>query len=207
MPPTGVLMSTCLSSPFFSFFTLMLHAARRSNIIADPRHIKLLVLPKLETSASDLYRPLYPGATLRDVGYSDRKMATNWNLAEERFYSRNFRHGRVGERAHVVFDLGEVARQVGISHGDHGSFCRRIVEQLLQKRLGGICHCHGVSDLARGWYHIDRRNDGFRFVECLQNFVAHTGCDPRIHINHACIRDASAKLAPKGTARFGAHVV
>src|SRR4029077_19621882 len=99
MPPTGVLMSTCVSCPFFSFFTLMLHAD--SNRIATIRNatsaISYLVLPIACSLLGNLHRTFQPSTALSDVGNRDRKMATNRNFSEERFHCRHLGDRRVGK--------------------------------------------------------------------------------------------------------------
>src|ERR1700756_103321 len=110
MPPTGVSISTCLSSPFCCFFTFTLHAGKSRLIrIANPRAERLarcdLVLRMGRTSFGDLRRTFEAGAALRNVWNSNRQMPVNRNFAEESLDGRDFRDARVGKRAHIIFDL------------------------------------------------------------------------------------------------------
>src|ERR1700736_854681 len=73
MPPTRVLMSTCLSSPFASFFTLTLQAGRSSSRVtaeAANKHRELavfgsLALGMLRSSTSDVSL-LSPGVHIHE---------------------------------------------------------------------------------------------------------------------------------------------
>src|SRR5437899_2940059 len=122
MPPTGVLISTCLSSPFFSFFTLTLQAgsnkdANVAHAKASPQSPRNLVLRMPYPFYSNLRRTFEAGAALGNIWDADGQTPANWNLPEKRFNRAHLRHVRVGKRAHVVFDLGKIAGQIGMSHG------------------------------------------------------------------------------------------
>src|SRR5215470_9695762 len=105
MPPTGVLMSTCLSWPFFSFLTLMLHAGSSninpSNITSIALMDGMLILPT-GTSARDLRRTFQSGASLGDVRNRDRQTPVNGNFPEQRPDGSHFRNGGIRERTEVV---------------------------------------------------------------------------------------------------------
>src|SRR5271168_2418217 len=120
MPPTGVLMSTCLSCPSFSFLTFTLQAGKsrvvraaraRANGNADGNLLRMR-----GTSVGGLCRALDAGAALGDVRNGDGEMAAHRNLAEQGFDGGDFRNRGVGEGTHVIFDPGKIAGQVGISH-------------------------------------------------------------------------------------------
>src|SRR5215471_10504428 len=158
MPPTGVLMSTCLSWPFFSLLTLMLHAGSSninpSSVTNMARMDGTLILPT-GTSARDLRRAFQSGASLGDIRNRDRQAPANGNFAEQRLDRSHFRHGRIRESTEVGLDLGEVARQVGIPHGDHRGLSGGVIEKVFKKRSGRIRHRHGIADLARHRTHIN----------------------------------------------------
>src|SRR6201998_216702 len=110
MPPTGVWISTCLSSPFCSFFTFKLHAERRS--IAPVESAKRnanqksnLVLRMAGSSFGNLRRTLESDAALRDIGNRDRQMAANRNLPKQGLDRGHLRHGRVRKCANVIFGV------------------------------------------------------------------------------------------------------
>src|SRR5208337_3432582 len=111
MPPSGVLMSTCLSSPPFSFCTLTLHAESAAISISPQAKMPTLVL-RMRPSLGKLRRTLDPGAPFGDVRNSHGQMAAHWNLPEQRLDRCQLRHRRVGKRTHVILDLGEIAGQI-----------------------------------------------------------------------------------------------
>src|SRR5580765_4809332 len=117
MPPTGVLISTCLSCPFCSLRTFTLQAVR--NKIANPRPPRVemggLFLDMPRPSCGYLSRTLQTRAALGNVRYGDRKMAMNRNLSEQSFYRGYFGDRCVGKRAHVILDFGKIARQIRIT--------------------------------------------------------------------------------------------
>src|SRR5215469_4511498 len=121
MPPTRVLISTCLSCPSFCFFTLMLHP--RPTTAASPRASvpanRTLILAMRSPSLRNLRGTLQSCAALRDARNRDRQTAANRNLSKQCLDRRYLRDRRVGKRAHVIFDLGKIARQVRIPHGHH----------------------------------------------------------------------------------------
>src|ERR1035438_654247 len=107
-------MSTCLSSPFCSFFTFTLQAGRsRAARVASPTASVLticdLVLRMWRPSFGDLCRAFETGAALGNIRNGDGQMAANRNLPEERFDRAHLRHGRIGKRTHAILDLGEIA--------------------------------------------------------------------------------------------------
>src|SRR4029077_19378524 len=136
MPPTRVLMSTCFSSPFFSFFTLTLQASENSSAIA--KHITTLVLPIARSSLCNLCRTLQAGASFRNIRNRHRQMPANWNLSKQGLDGCNFANAAIGRGAHVSFDLREIACQIRVPHCDHRCLSRPTVEQLLEKRSGCV---------------------------------------------------------------------
>src|SRR5579871_5245371 len=109
MPPIGVLMSTCLSSPFFSFCTFTLQADNSiKTAMENPRTTVLSISLRMRSSSlRNVCRTLQSDAALRDIRNRNRQVSANRNLAEKRLDRRHFRDRRIRERAHVVFDLGE----------------------------------------------------------------------------------------------------
>src|SRR5262249_23122351 len=103
MPPIGVLMSTCLPWPLFSFLTFTLHD---ESSIASVRNTipigQYLVLPMACPSPGDLRGTFQPSATLRDVRNRDRKTTANRNFSEKCFDRCDLGDRRVGKSAHVV---------------------------------------------------------------------------------------------------------
>src|ERR1035438_9469897 len=105
MPPTGVSMSTCLSSPFCSFFTFTLQAGNSTvTRAASPRTNVLtigeLVLRMGRLSFGDWGRRFETGAALGDIRNGNGQMTANRNFSEERFDRGHFRYGRIGKRTH-----------------------------------------------------------------------------------------------------------
>src|ERR1700739_1040697 len=112
MPPTGVWISTCLSSPFCSFFTFTLQAERRSSAPMENANKNAgrnpnLVLRMARFSFDNLPLTLKAGAAVRDIGNRDRQMAANWNLPKQCFDRGHFRHRRIRKCANVIFGVGE----------------------------------------------------------------------------------------------------
>src|SRR5271154_6398805 len=127
MPPAKVLISTCLSCPFASFFTFTLHAGTRSAANMAPAamtNTETLFLPMLSSSAGNLKWALDAGAPPGDIRNAHGKMPANGDFAEQRLDCRYFRNCRVGKRAHVVLDLRKIRRQIRIPHSDHRGFSR-----------------------------------------------------------------------------------
>src|SRR3954453_3383731 len=106
----GVLMSTCLSCPFFSFCTFTLHAERSKAATNTSR------IPAFNNLVFGMHRPfpgnlggaLQPCAALCDVWDRDRKMAANRNLSKKRLHRGYLGDRRVGKCTHVILDLREV---------------------------------------------------------------------------------------------------
>src|SRR5579862_573688 len=170
MPPTGVSISTCLSSPFCCFFTFTLQAGKdKVTRIAIPKTKKPmscnLILRMRRTSFGDLRRTFEAGAALRNVWNGDWQMAVNRNFAEESLDSRDFRDARIGKRAYIIFDLGKIAGQIRIPHGDDGGLSSSMIEQLLQQKAGGVGHCHRIAHFPRRRNDVDGRNHSLRLVD------------------------------------------
>src|SRR5690242_19650973 len=108
----------------------MLHAERNSSKITLAKEVKFLVLCMKRTPTGNLRWTLDSSSPLSDVGNCDWKASMNWDFAKERFHGCHFGYGGVRESANVVFNFGEVAGQVGISHRDHRSLRCCVVEQL-----------------------------------------------------------------------------
>src|SRR5436309_2835393 len=135
MPPSGVLISTSLSSPLFSFFTLTLQPASKM-LRTAPHTTSTRIAEKLLLSmrrASLRYGALHPRSALRDVRDRDRQMTSNGNLPKQRLHRRHFRDRRIRKRAHVILDLWKIAGQVWIPHRHHRRLLYRAIHQLLQQ--------------------------------------------------------------------------
>src|ERR1700722_20375454 len=103
----GVLISTCLSCPFDSFFTLTLQAP--SSAIANaaaarltPRAQRNLLLCIRSPSVRHLRWAFDSGATLRHIRNRYRQMSANRNLAKQRLDRTQFRDRRIRESTNVV---------------------------------------------------------------------------------------------------------
>src|ERR1700674_1777374 len=126
-------MSTCLSSPFSLFFTFTLQPARRSAArVANPNanlpSTRNLVLRMGRPSLGNLRRARKAFAPLGDIWNGDGKVAANRNLPEKPFDRPDLRDGRVGKCTHVILNLGEIAGQVRIPHGDDRRLFRGMIE-------------------------------------------------------------------------------
>src|SRR5581483_4250099 len=126
--PSGVRISTFFSWPFFSFCTFMLQPPRSAINITETSNS---VVRMQRSSIRNLRRTLHSRAALGNVRNGDRQMPANGNLAEQTLHGRNFRNRRVGKRTHVVFNLGEICRQIWISYRYHCGLRRRMIQQLL----------------------------------------------------------------------------
>src|SRR5947209_13110639 len=104
MPPSGVLISTSLSSPLFSFFTFTLQPLVVSTAAmlnsASKRQIQESFLRMNRSSLR--YGTLHPRSALRDVRDRDRQMTSNGNLPKQRLHRRHFRDRRIRKSANVV---------------------------------------------------------------------------------------------------------
>src|SRR3954468_20928844 len=129
MPPMGVLMSTCLSCPSFSFFTFTLHAGS-SRAATDTSRIPVrqnLVCRMCCSFPGNLGWAFQACAALGDVWNRDRKMAANWNLSKERLHRSYLGDRRVGKCAQVILNFREVACEVRVSHRHDRSFLRGMI--------------------------------------------------------------------------------
>src|SRR5713226_2555688 len=96
MPPNGVVMSTFLSSPLLSFFTLTLHAISSNRAVASRKKLKSRVRmgkpPFLFLSPAR-----NPFTARRHSGDCHRQVSMNFNLSEQgldRAGLRNLRGGK-----------------------------------------------------------------------------------------------------------------
>src|ERR1700733_8136885 len=122
MPPTSVLISTCLSSPLASFFTFTLQEdansrAARLAKAAAMTNAEDLFLRMFNSCAGQLDRTLDSGAALGNTGNAHGKMPANCNFTKQTLDRAYFRHRRVGIRAHIILNPGKVRRKIRIPHG------------------------------------------------------------------------------------------
>src|SRR3984893_8443879 len=106
-----------------------------------------------ETSLGDPRRALESGAALGNIWNANGQMAANRNLPEERFDCAHFRNRSVGKGTHVILDLGKIAGQIRIPHGDDRCFFRSMIEQLLQQRASRIRYVDRIACSPRRSYH------------------------------------------------------
>src|SRR5271170_7272896 len=129
MPPTRVLISTCLSCPLPSFFTFTLQPdnskAVKTVTAAAITNALDLFLSMLISSTGHSERTLDASASLRDVGNTHGKMAMNRDFPKQRFDRACLRYRRIGIRTHIILNLRKVGGKIRIPHGDHRSLLRR----------------------------------------------------------------------------------
>src|SRR5258708_27075353 len=126
-------MSTCLSCPLDSFFTLTLQADRSAVAVRAPkrRNTERSFLCMFRPSTGNLERTLQACAALRDIGDTHGKMPANSDFPKQRLDRAYLGYGRVGKRTHVILHLWKVCRKVRVSHRDHRRFCRGASQHLL----------------------------------------------------------------------------
>src|ERR1700756_3623324 len=98
----SVLISTCLSWPFASFFTLTLHANRSrsaTKLAVAMKNAVDLFLAMLRTSIGDLDGPVQSRSPLGNIRNTYGKMPVNGNLPKQCLDRGDLRDRRVGKSA------------------------------------------------------------------------------------------------------------
>src|SRR6516225_6565341 len=102
MPPTGVWISTFLSWPRSSFFTLTLHAGRSRSAMSASAQTSIGVLLSrrfrgMWKLSCGLCRTVDAGAALRDVRNADGEASPDGDFSEQGLDRTYFRYTRVRE--------------------------------------------------------------------------------------------------------------
>src|SRR6266849_3118424 len=109
-------MSTCLSCPLDSFFTLTLQPHRSTVAVRAPkrRNTERSFPVMFRSSVRNLDRALQACAPLRNIGDAHEQMAANRDFPKQSFDCAYLRNRRVGKRTHIILDLREVRRKVRV---------------------------------------------------------------------------------------------
>src|SRR5579871_2440065 len=175
MPPRGVLMSTCLSCPSGSFFTLMLQAKSVSSRAPKVRTHKFgtmrLIRAMERLSFRDLRRAFDAGAAYGHVRNTHGEMAMNWDFPKQRPDRSHFRNRRIGKCAHVIFDLGKIGRKIRIAHRYHDRSLSGMVEHLLQQGATYIRHRDRIADFSGGRNYVNGSDHPLCLIHRLEYLV------------------------------------
>src|SRR5216684_2567017 len=103
-------MSTCLSCPLDSFFTLTLQADRSTVAVSAPkrRNAGRLYLSMFRHSTGNLERTLQACAALGDIGNAHGKMPANRDFPKQGFDCACLRNRRIGKRTQIILNVREV---------------------------------------------------------------------------------------------------
>src|SRR5579863_7402735 len=104
-------MSTCLSCPLPSFFTLTLHPSSATPTIAPAKEsVDNLFVPTFRTSIYNSRSAHDSSPALRNIRNADRKMSMHRNLPKQSLHRPDLGYRRIGKCTHIVLNLLEVRR-------------------------------------------------------------------------------------------------
>src|SRR6266481_4056180 len=126
-------MSTFLSWPLLSFFTLMLQAGKETkaataSINASAKLVRC-DLCMLRSSLGKLGVTFDARAALGDVWDADGQVSADGNLAEQCLHRAQLLNRRIGKRTQIILNSRKIRHHVGIAHCHH----RRLLGHMLHR--------------------------------------------------------------------------